>query len=182
MKFKQQAVYALLTAILAGVVTYITQAMWGWPNAACMEAKNPLTYISFATWACYFVAGCNIKGAANWLWSMFGGAICAALMFILTFAFMNKDGSNYLIAVSIAVIIIVWFMMFPEKLKMNGAAVFIGTALFFALHASGAGIDGSIGKYCNVILTEMIYSVIGLIAGFLTIWFSQITAPLGKDK
>ena len=162
MKFKQQAVYALLTAILAGIVTYVTQAMWGWPNAACMEAKNPLTFISFATWACYFVAGCNINRAVG-----------------DTLTFFGVDCT---IAVSVAVIIIVWFMMFPEKVKMNGAAVFIGTALFFALHAANAGVDGSIGKYCNIILTEMIYSVIGLVAGFLTIWFSQITAPLGKDK
>ena len=179
MKFKQQAVYALLTAILAGVVTYVTQKMGGWPNPVCMENGNALTYISFATWACYFVAGCNLKGAGNWLWSMFGGAICAALMFILTFAFMGAMG--YFIGVSVAVIIIVWFMMFPEKVKMNGAAVFIGTALFFAIHSSGAGIDGSIGVYCNVILTEMIYTVIGLAAGFLTIWFAGITAPLGKE-
>ena len=179
MKFKQQAVYALLTAILAGIVTYVTQAMAGWPNPVCMENGNALTYISFATWACYFVAGANLKGGLNWLWSMFGGAICAALMFILTFAFMG-GGMGYLIAVSIAVIIVVWFMMFPEKVKMNGAGVFIGTALFFAVHSSGAGIDGSIGVYCNVILTEMIYTVIGLAAGWCTIWFAGATSKLGE--
>ncbi len=179
MKFKQQAVYALLTAILAGIVTYVTQAMAGWPNPVCMENGNALTYISFATWACYFVAGANLKGGLNWLWSMFGGAICAALMFILTFAFMG-GGMGYLIAVSIAVIIVVWFMMFPEKVKMNGAGVFIGTALFFAVHSSGAGIDGSIGVYCNVILTEMIYTVIGLAAGWCTIWFAGATSKLSE--
>ena len=180
MKFKQQAVYALLTAILAGVVTYVTQAMGGLGHPGCKEMGNALTFISFCTWACYFVAGCNVKGALNWIWSMFGGAICAALMFILTFAFI---GIGYLPAVSIAVIIVVWFMMFPEKVKMNGAAVFIGTAMFFALHAACPSfIDGSIGKYCWVIVAEMIYTAIGLLAGFLTIWFSQITDPLGKDK
>ncbi len=171
MKFKTQAVYALLTAILAGVVTLVTQAMAGWPNPTCMANGNALTFISFATWACYFVAGCTVKGAVNWLWSMFGGAICAMLMFVLTFAFMGA-GMGYLAAVSIAVIIIVWFMMFPEKVKMNGAAVFIGTALFFALHAAGAGIDGSFGVYVNVIAAEMVYSAIGLLAGWLTIAFN----------
>ena len=179
MKFKQQAVYALLTAILAGVVTYVTQAMAGWPNPTCMENGNALTYISFATWACYFVAGANLKGGLNWLWSMFGGAICAALMFILTFAFMGAMG--YLVAVSVAVIIIVWFMMFPEKVKMNGAGVFIGTALFFAMHASAPGyIDGSMARYCNIILSEFVYTIIGLAAGWLTIWFAGATSKLSK--
>ncbi len=170
MKFKTQAVYAVLTAILAGVVTLVTQAMGGWPNPTCMANGNALTFISFATWACYFLAGCTVKGALNWIWSMFGGAIAAMFMFILTFKFMG--GMGYLAGVSVAVIIVVWFMMFPEKLKMNAAAVFIGTAMFFALHAAGAGIDGSAGVYVNVIISEMIYTAIGLAAGWLTIFFN----------
>jgi len=109
---------------------------------------------------------------------MLGGAVCAAIMFALTFAF--SGGMGYLAAVSIAVAIVVWFMMFPEKVKMNGAGVFIGTAMFFGLHAAGMGIDGSVGVYVNVIVTEMLYSAIGLFAGWLTIKFNEWAGKLIK--
>ena len=57
MTYKKQFVYALLTAILAGIITYVTQAMSGWPIPTC--EGNGLTYICFVCWACYFVCGCN---------------------------------------------------------------------------------------------------------------------------
>jgi len=168
MTFKKQLVYAILTAILAGIVTYVTQAMSGWPDPAC--SGNALTFISFCCWACYFVCGCNVKGAVNWIYSMVGGIIAGILMFVLTFAFMGSMG--YLMGVSVAVIILVIFMMFADKLKMNGAGVFIGTGLFFALAAAHALTTYTVGDYCLVGITELIYAAIGLFAGYLTIMFN----------
>ncbi|MBQ0059601.1 MAG: DUF1097 family protein [Lachnospiraceae bacterium] len=174
MKLKQQVVYALLTAILAGVVTYVTEAMSGAPVANC--AGNGLTYISFCTWACYFVCGLSIKGAANWLYSMVVGEICAILMFVLTVAFLPSMG--FLVGVSVAVIIIVFFMMFYDKLIINGAALFIGTGLFFSVAAAGGCPNFAMGEYMQIAIAEIIYTVIGLAAGWVTIWFAGLASKI----
>lgn len=177
MNIKQQSVWALLTAILAGVVTYVTQAMAGWPVPATIATGNQLTYISFATWACYFAAGSTIKGALNWLYSMVGGIIAAILMFVLTFMFM--PGTGYLLGVSIAVIILVFFMMLLDRIKMNTTAVFIGTALYFALNSSGALTTFTLGDYLVVGAAEIVYTLVGLFAGYLTILFAGWSGKIG---
>lgn len=168
MTFKKQLVYAVLTAVLAGIVTYVTQAMSGWPIPAC--AKNGLTFISFVCWACYFVSGCSVKGALNWFVSMAAGIVAGILMFVLTFAFSGAMG--YLMAVSVAVVILVIFMMFADRIKLSGAGVFVGTGLFFSLNAAHALTTFTFGDYCLTGITELLYAAIGLFAGWLTIQFS----------
>lgn len=168
MSYKQQTVYALLTAILAGIVTYITQAMSGWPIPAC--AGNALTYISFIYWASYFVCGCDVPSAVNWFISGLAGVICGALMFVLTFAFQGALGD--LMAVSLGVTIVVFFMMFGDRVKLNGAGMFVGAGTFFSLAAAGALTTFTVGDYALVGGAQMLYALIGLAAGWLTIQFN----------
>ena len=170
MTVKKQLVYAFLTAILAGVITYVTQALSGWPISAC--EGNGLTYICFICWACYFVCGCNVKGAINWFISMAVGVVAGILMFVLTFEFVGAMG--YLLAVSVAVVILVVFMMFYDRVKLNGAGVFVGTGLFFSLNAAGALTTFTLGDYLLVGGTELLYGLIGLAAGWLTIKFAGL--------
>ncbi|MFB0920488.1 MAG: hypothetical protein QMB62_06360, partial [Oscillospiraceae bacterium] len=92
------------------------------------------------------------------------------LMFVLTFAFMG--GMGYLVAVSIDVVILVIFMMFVARIKLNGAGVFVGTGLFFALNAAHALTTFTLGDYCLTGISELLYAAIGLCAGWLTIQFS----------
>ena len=170
MTVKKQLAYAFLTAILAGVITYVTQALSGWPISAC--EGNGLTYICFICWACYFVCGCNVKGAINWFISMAAGVVAGILMFVLTFEFVGAMG--YLLAVSVAVVILVVFMMFYDRVKLNGAGVFVGTGLFFSLNAAGALTTFTLGDYLLVGGTELLYGLIGLAAGWLTIKFAGL--------
>lgn len=170
MTVKKQFVYALLTAILAGIITYVTQALSGWPIPAC--EGNGLTYICFICWACYFVCGCNVKGAINWFISMAVGIVAGILMFVLTFAFTGTMG--YLLAVSVAVTILVIFMMFYDRVKLSGAGVFVGTGLFFSLNAAGALTTFTFGDYLLVGGTELLYGLVGLVAGWLTIKFAGL--------
>ena len=179
MTVKKQFIYAILTAILAGVVTYVTQAMGGWPVKSCMDAGTQLTYLSFGTWACYFVCGCNPKGAANWFLSMAFGIVCAIFMFVLTFLFMPAMG--YLIGVSVAVVILVIVMMFTDRMKLNSAGVFIGTAFYFALNASGALTTFTAGDYIMAGVAELIYTFIGLLAGYITIWFAGLVTKNSEE-
>lgn len=63
-------------------------------------------------------------------------------------------------------------MMFYDRVKLNGAGVFVGTGLFFSLNAAGALTTFTMGDYLLVGGTELIYSAIGLLAGWLTIQFA----------
>lgn len=177
MTFKKQFVYALLTAVLAGIITYVTQLINGWPVAILVGNANPLTFITFVVWACYFVCGCTPKAALNWWLSMAVGIVAGILMFVLTFAFMGA-GMGYLPAVSIAVVILVVFMMFTDKAKCNTAGVFVGTGLFFALNAAGALGEFKFADYAIVGAAELLYAALGLVAGWLTIQFNILASKM----
>ena len=169
---KKMFLYALLTAILAGVVTLITWQMNGWPSAA----GKPLTYISFITWAAYFLFGANVKGATNAFLSIIAGIIAAILMFVLSITF----GFVPWWAVPLAVVILVIVMMYAEKVKPinNVAAVFMGTGIYFSLSAAGAFSTFSVQEYAIVGLTELIYVFIGFAAGWVTIQFNIMCSKL----
>ncbi|MPN55732.1 hypothetical protein SDC9_203416 [bioreactor metagenome] len=102
---------------------------------------------------------------------MAGGIVAAILMFVLTFALMGA-GMAYLPAVSLAVIVLVIFMMFADRIKLNGAGVFVGTGLFFALNAAKALGAFTFADYMVTAAAELLYAAIGLVAGWLTIVFN----------
>jgi len=164
--------YALLTAILAGVVTLITWQLNGWPSST----GQPVTYISFITWAAYFLFGANIKGASKAFCSMLAGIVAAILMFVLSIAF----GFVPWWAVPLAVVILVVFMMYAEKVSIinNVAAVFMGTGIYFSLSAAGAFEGFTVAQYILVGVTELIYVFIGFAAGWVTIQFNIMCSKM----
>jgi hypothetical protein len=173
---KKMFCYALLTAILAGVVTLVTWQMSGWPAGGLLAKSQAATYISFVSWAAYFLFGANVKGAINAFCSIIAGIISAILMFILSLAF----GFVPWWAVPLAVTILVLFMMYFEKIKPinNVAAVFLGTGIYFGLSAAGAFEGYTIAQYALVGVTQLIYVLIGFAAGWLTIQFNIICSKM----
>jgi hypothetical protein len=163
---KKLIVYAVLTAVLAGIVTLVTWQMNGWP----IPIGKPLTYVSFISWAGYFLFGASPKGALKAFTSIIAGIVAAVLMFVLSIAF----GFAPWWAVPLAVTIMVIPMMLCEKVKPfnNVAAVFVGTGRYFSLSAAGAFADFSLMTYVMVGLTELVYVLIGFVAGWLTIQFN----------
>jgi hypothetical protein len=179
MKTPQLIVYAVLTAVLAGVVTLVTWKMNGFPLAT--EAGNPLTYISFIAWATYFLFGASPKPAVHAFVSMIAGIVAAILMFVLSLAF----GFVPWWAVPLGVTILVIFMMLAERVKpiSNVAAIFVGTGLYFSLNAAGAfGGVYDLTNYVLVGVTELIYVAIGFIAGYITIQFAGLVTKSNKSE
>jgi len=173
MSGKKMFFYALLTAILAGVVTLVTWQLNGWPSSA----GKPVTYVSFVTWAAYFLFGANVKGAVNAFCSMIAGIVAAILMFVLSLQF----GFIPWWAVPLAVSILVVPMIYAEKLKLinNVAAVFMGTGIYFSLSAAGAFAGQyTIEEYVIVGLTQLLYTLIGFTAGWVTIQFNIMCSKL----
>ena len=177
MKAKNLLVYAVLTAILAGLVTLFTWRMNGWPSAA----GQPVTYVTFVAWAAYFLFGANIKGAAKALSSMVAGVVAAILMFVLSLAF----GYDPWWAVPLAIVILVVPMVFGEKVKIinNVAAIFMGTGLYFSLSAAGAfGDEYTFKTYAIVGLTTLLYIFFGFVAGWITIQFNIFASKLWSKR
>lgn len=174
MKFSKLFIYAVLTALLAGVVTLITWQMNGWPTAA----GQPLTYVSFCAWASYFLFGANIPGAVKAFSSMIAGIIAAILIFMLSIAF----GFVPWWAVPLAVTILVVPMLLCEKVSIcnNVAAIFLGTGLYFSLSAAGAFPDFTFATYLNVAIAELLYVAVGFIAGWITIQFNIMVSKSGE--
>jgi len=157
--------YAFLTAVLAGVVTIFTWNI----NGFIIKGNTPLTYITFCTWAMYFMIGANPKAALKAFSSMIAGIIAAILMFELSILF----GFTPIWAVPVAVIIMVVPMMYMEKVKpfSNVAAIFIGTGLYFSLSAANAIPALDVGSFALAGLGELFYTLVGFVAGWITIQF-----------
>ncbi len=167
--------YTILMAVLAGVVTLVTWQM----NGFLVPSSTPLTYITFIAWAGYFLVGANIKDAAVAFASCVPGILAAIFMFVLSILF----GFSPWWAVPVAVVILVPFMCYCEKVKpiRNTAAVFLATGIYFSLSAAGAITEFTFKGYALAGITELVYILIGFIAGWVSIQIFTFCSKL-KSK
>jgi len=173
MKPKALLPYSLLVALTAGVVTLITWQMDGF----LVHGATPLTYVTFCSWAGYFLFGAAPRPAVHAFASMAAGIVAAIIMFVLSIKF----GFTPWWAVPVAVFIVVIGMMWLEKVPpvSNVAAVFLGTGLYFSLSAAGAFANQFTAKqYFLVGLTELVYIAIGFVAGWVTIQLAGLSQNL----
>lgn len=187
MKTKNYVLYVVLLSFLAGIVDLVTNLIEG---QELFGIPGSFTFITFTCWALYFLFGANLKGAAKGYLSILSGAICAVFMFYLTFAFDITVKAWW--AIPLAVFFVVLIMVPQEKIKaINLAGVFAGTGLFFAADAAGAVtfLDAAgnfapfgVRSYAIGVAIEMLYALIGLTAGYLTIKLYGFCAGLGAKK
>jgi len=164
MKIGKLILYAIVVAVLAGVVVLVTDLI---QMSGFVTGKTSMTFITFICWALYFLVGANPKAAGKAFLGFIAGIISAILMFLLVTAF--APGMDVLIlAIPLAVVVIVPFMCLMEKAGPfnNVAAIFAGTGMFFGL----MGIpDIAATGYIMVGIGQLVYAFIGLLAGWLTI-------------
>jgi|GEM_PF-1710301 hypothetical protein len=163
MKGSKFFLYAVLMAVLAGVVTLATWQM----NGFLVQSSTPLTYITFVGWAAYFLIGADVKSAVLAAGSAVAGIVAAIFMFVLAIAF----GFAPWWAVPVGVIIVVPFMIYCEKVKpiSNTSIIFMSTGLYFSLAAAGALPAFTPATYAMAGIAELVYMIIGFIAGWLSI-------------
>ncbi len=165
MKMGKMLLYAVAIALLAAVVTLITDVLQG---AGIITTAGSLTFITFISWASYFVFGANLKGAWSAFLGIIVGIVAAILMFVLVTQFAGQGMNVGIVAIPLAVFILVIFMLLCEKVPYfnNVAAIFLGTGMFFGL--MGTPEIGAKG-YTLVFLGELLYVAIGFAAGWLTV-------------
>jgi len=164
---KKLILYSLATAVLAGVVTLITDLL---QNLGFISNSTGLTFVAFACWATYFLYGGTIQAAVQGWTSMIAGIICAIIIYVLTGVFAELGWDVAYIALPVAVIVGVFLMCMGEKVPYvnNVAAIFVGAALYFAIMGTSAAETG----YVMVAVGELVYGALGLAAGYITVVFS----------
>ncbi|WP_372712740.1 DUF1097 domain-containing protein [Ilyobacter sp.] len=123
-------------------------------------------WVSFQSWACYFLAGCTPKGGIRTFNSYLLGCAASIAIMILGGTLSPILGFfAFPIAILICVVPVIclekageWFDFVP--------ALFIGAGAFFGFMSYVPG-----ASYLNATVTIMIYCTLGLIAGYLTILF-----------
>lgn len=160
MEIKKFAVIPLIVGVLACVIQVVDNCIMGY---VLPEGNVGFSWIAFQSWALYFLGGCNVKGGIKVFLSYIAGIVGSILIFKLGIGITPALG---FFGVPVAVGAITFFIIFLEKVEWLSLvpASFIGAGAFFAFmnYVPGATL-------CSAFATEMIYCVLGLIFGYITI-------------
>jgi hypothetical protein len=178
MSFKRLFIATLIISVLAGAVMLLSNIL---QNFGIIATGAGLCFVSFIAWSCYFFGGGTPKDAViSWM-SFIVGIACAILIFVCNTLFTHFGWSVSYLALPLAVVIGVIPMCLAERFPVGNRvpAVYLGAATFF-----GAMEIPSIAEkgYVIVAVGELLYAIIGLFAGFLTVWISNFVASYKKAE
>ncbi len=154
----------VLIPVIIGILAFFIQVLDQLLSPVMPPAGNVgFSWICFQSWAVYFFSGCTVKGGIKAFISYAIGVIASILIMTMGGAMFPAIG---FFAVPLAVGIIACAAIFLERNDWTSCipALFIGAGAFFAFmnYVPGA-------TFCNASLTIMVYCLIGLLFGFVTI-------------
>jgi hypothetical protein len=146
--------HALIIAILAGLMQLLDIQAGDWFYA----------WIGFAAWACYFLAGCTVKGGVKVVSCWVGGLIASIAIIELGLILTQATGSPS-IGFPISVGFIAFFVILCEKVPPLDfiPAWFVGAACFFGANNL---LGGDYAKSAPVLV---ISCLVGQIFGVVTV-------------
>ena len=172
MKNLSFAVGAAYTALLAFIIVCIDQLIKQYMPIEIVTERG-FTYIAFVAWAVYFFSGCTLKGGIRaWIGYVVGISFSIVIM-LLAGVFTG------FVAVPLAVIIVVFFVLYLEKVPWIDLipAMFVASGCYFGIMTY---VDGA--TFCTAACVEMIYGSIGLLFGWITITGKDYFAKLIEKK
>lgn len=122
-------------------------------------------WIAFQAWAMYFLSGGSIKGGVKSAIGYFIGIIASIAIITLSGVFAGLGFWATPVALIILVPIIMHVDQGPELIAYS-AAVFVGAGAYFGFMTYVPG-----ATFTGALITEMVYCVVGLLFGFVTISF-----------
>ncbi len=159
MSFKKFLFIPLMIAVMALVLQVIDQLLRGY---MAPEGNQGFTWIAFQAWAVYFFAGCTPK---NGLKALIGYAL-GILLSISIIKCAGLLGSLGFWTVPAAIFILVIPVMCLERVPWLNLipAIFIGSGAFFGFitYVPNATLSGAAA-------TEMVYSALGLLFGYISV-------------
>jgi hypothetical protein len=170
MSLKKFVVIPLIVGVLAFTIQLVDQHLL----YSLMPVSNTgLCWIAFQAWAVYFLAGCNIKGGIKALIGYVVGITASILIMNMAgwFACLGEF-FNVALAVGLVAFCLIfferttWFNLIPS--------MFIGAGAYFAFMSyvvapSDPNAGYSICEFLNAAISELVYCVLGLTYGFITI-------------
>ena len=159
MPLKKFVVIPLIIGVLAFLIQIVDQVL---SPLMSPSPNNGFCWIAFQAWAVYFLAGCNIQGGIK---ALFGYAI-GILGSIAIMELAGVISSLGFLSVPLAVGLIAFCLIFFERTTWLNLipAMFIGAGAYFAFMSYIQG-----ATYVNAAITEMVYCVIGLTFGIITV-------------
>lgn len=154
-----------MIAILAAIVQVIDQLLQSAGSCDYFIANSGFGWLTFQAWALYFLAGCNIKGGVQVLIGYIAGIIGSIL--IIAFAgWLGSAGVPAFWATPLSLLILVIPVICLERIQIMIPALFVGAGAFFAIMTFQPS-EGA--NFLNATGTELIYCIVGLIFGWITV-------------
>ena len=159
MSLKKFVVIPLIIGVLAFLIQIIDQAL---SPLLSPSPNNGFCWIAFQAWAVYFLAGCNIQGGIKALLGYGIGILGSILIMKLAGVF----GLLGFFAVPLAVGLVAFSLIFLERTTWLSLipSMFIGAGAYFAFMSYIPN-----ATFVNAAVTEMIYCIIGLTFGVITV-------------
>jgi hypothetical protein len=182
MPFSKFIVFPIFVALQAAIMMLITPHIKIGP--ASIGGPALITWISFQTWAMYFLGGCTLKMAGKTIIGYACGIIASVAIFTLN-GLLSKQMPGS-VALPLAVFIVVIPIMCAEKVKLLDfiPAWFMGAAVFFALSFMHKA--GTMSAYVAIAIPEMIACVVGLGFGVCTVsfrtWYEKMVMPQTEEE
>lgn len=166
-KFLKFLPVPIVVAVLAFIWMYVSAQL------------KLLAWVAFITWAGYFLAGMDVRGALRLGISFFLGVLFAMLIVFLGTSLVPSLGIYaFPVVVAIAAFLIVLLEMVPWFDLAPG--YFLGAAAFFA-----AGATNNLTTFLAVIMPALLGIGLGMITGFLRgsiFKLEHVKDPLKEEK
>ncbi|MDR1624819.1 MAG: DUF1097 domain-containing protein [Tannerellaceae bacterium] len=173
MSLKQFAIIPIIIGVLAFGIQMLDQLLAPFMPPA---GNVGFSWICFQSWAVYFFSGCTLKGGIKALISYGLGIIVSIVIITIGGAMTPVMG---FVAVPLAVGVMACAAIFFERNDWTSCipALFIGAGAFFAFmnYVPGA-------TFANASLTIMVYCLIGLLFGFITVALRSSYEKKVKNK
>ncbi len=166
MKFSKFIVIPIIIACLAAIVQVIDQLFQSAGSCDFFIAGSGFGWLTFQAWALYFLAGCNIKGGIQVLIGYIAGII-GSIAIIAFAGFLGSNGVPAFWATPLSLLILVIPVICLERVQVMIPALFVGAGAYFAIMTFQPA--GAATTFVNAAGTELIYCLVGLIFGWITV-------------
>ena len=150
----------MIVAALAFTIQIVDQKVCGMVPPA---GNVGFGWIAFQAWAMYFMAGCDIKGGVKTFIGYINGIIASILIMEIG-SFLSPSLGFFGFPVAVFIVVIPVISLERVKWADFVPAVFVGAGVFFGFMSYVPG-----ATYAGAATTEIIYCLIGLFYGFVTI-------------
>lgn len=160
--------YFFIFALYVGIQSFLLQLIDQLIGKSLVPGgHNGFVFIAFQGWALYFLHGSTLRGAVTGFCGYVMGILFAVLMIAAASAFSGLR----LLAVPVTALVIVPVMMYFEYapwLVSNVASFFVGAGAFYGVLNYVDGI-----RILEAAWIVLLYCSLGLISGWMTIWFRK---------